>query len=187
MDEAARCTRRTAVAWLAAAPIAVRATGAVPAEVAAELPGARLAGSGRLRFLGLHVYDARLWVRDAFAADRFEDAPLALELEYARNLVGRLIAERSLEEMRRVAGVPDLHAERWLAWMTQTFPDVTRGDRITGVQRPGEAARFFVNGGLRGELRDADFTRRFFAIWLSPRTSEPALRERLLGLAKGAA
>ena len=36
---------------------------------------------------------------------------------------------------------------------------------------------------LRSELRDADFTRRFFGIWLSPQTSEPKLRQSLLGTA----
>ena len=65
--------------------------------------------------------------------------------------------------------------------MTRLFPDVRAGDRITGVHRPGTGARFFVNGRLQGELPDADFARLFFGIWLSPRTSEPALREALLG------
>ena len=46
---------------------------------------------------------------------------------------------------------------------------------------PGVGARFFVNGALRGEPKDADFARLFFGIWLSPRSSEPALREALLG------
>jgi hypothetical protein len=32
-----------------------------------------------------------------------------------------------------------------------------------------------------GEIRDAAFARLFFAVWLSPRTSEPALRSALLG------
>ena len=69
--------------------------------------------------------------------------------------------------------------------MRQIFPDVKEGDRITGVQRPGEAARFFVNGQPRGEVRDAEFTRLFFGIWLSPRTSQPRLREALLGTQGG--
>jgi len=43
--------------------------------------------------------------------------------------------------------------------------------------------RFFHNGALRSELRDTDFTRRFFGIWLSPQTSEPKLRQSLLGAA----
>ena len=154
---------------------------AVPAEVTAEMPGARLLGSGRLTYFGLHIYDARLWVADGFAADNFARLPLALELEYARSLVGKLIAERSLDEMKRVGGFNDEQGQRWLAAMTQTFPDVNKGDRLTGVHRPGEAAGFFLNGKPRGEVRDADFARRFFGIWLSPQTSEPKLRAALLG------
>ena len=108
-------------------------------------------------------------------------ATLALELEYARALDGQAIAERSLKEMKGLARVDAAQAERWLQQMRQIFPDVKKGDRITGVQQPGEAARFFVNGQPRGEVRDAEFTRLFFGIWLSPRTSQPKLREALLG------
>lgn len=154
---------------------------APPPEVAAELVEVRHQGRGRLTYFGLHVYDARLWVGPGFDAARFAEIPLALELIYARTLHGRLIAERSLEEMRRLGAIADTQRERWLAALRLTLPDVARGDRITGVQRPAETTRFFVNGSLRGELRDPDFTRRFFAIWLAPQTSEPGLRQALLG------
>ena len=154
---------------------------AAPVEVAAELPNARLLGSGRLTYFGLHVYDARLWVTDGFAADSYAKLPLALELEYARTLFGKLIAERSLDEMKRVGGFSDEQGQRWLTAMTQAFPDVTKGDRLTGLHRPGEAASFFLNGKPRGDVRDAEFARRFFGIWLSPQTSEPKLRAGLLG------
>ena len=70
--------------------------------------------------------------------------------------------------------------------MKQLFVDVHKGDRITGVQVPGVATRIFVNGRLRGEVRDAEFTRLFFGIWLSPATSEPKLRDALLGLTRPA-
>ena len=178
----ARISRRTVLAagagvlWVDA-----RAQPVVPAEVAAELPGARLLGSGRMTYFALHIYDARLWVGDGFAADNFATLPLALELEYARTLFGKLIAERSLDEMKRAGGFGDEQGQRWLAAMTQTFPDVSKGDRLTGLHRPGEAASFFLNGKPRGEVRDADFARRFFGIWLSPQTSEPKLRAALLG------
>lgn len=157
---------------------------AAPAEVAAELPGARLQGSGRLRFLGLRVYDARLWVTQRLDGSTWDGTPLALELLYARRLVGRMIAERSLEEMKRQREIPADTAERWLAEMIRLFPDVTEGDRITGVLRPNQGSRFFVNGRAVGEVADPEFARLFFGIWLSPRTSEPALREALLGRAR---
>lgn len=174
-------TRRACLLALAAAPLPGRARLAAPAEVADELPGARLQGSGRLSFFGLQVYDARLWVGNGFEPARFEQQPFALELEYARSLDGRLIAERSLEEMRRLGRIDDELEARWLDQMKRVFPDVVKGDRITGVHQPLEAARFFVNGRLRGAVRDAEFARRFFAIWLGPQTSEPALRLSLLG------
>ena len=183
----AALSRRTALLALALQPcvsLQLSAQPALPTEVSAELPGARLLGSGRLTFMMLHVYDARLWVGHDFKADGFASMPLALELEYARSLHGRLIAERSLEEMKRQGAVSDEAGERWLAAMRQAFPDVAKGDRLTGLHRPGESARFFMNGKVRSEIRDADFARRFFGIWLSPQTSEPKLRQSLLGLSR---
>ncbi|KPF51297.1 hypothetical protein IP87_09315 [beta proteobacterium AAP121] len=153
-----------------------------PAEVAAEITGARLLGSGTLRFLGLKVYDARLWAGVAAPGADWQAVPFALELQYLRSLKGGAIAERSLKEMERQGEIGAVDGERWLGNMQQLFPDVKPGDRITGVNLPGVGARFFINGQLRGELREVAFARMFFGIWLSPRTSEPAMREQLLGL-----
>lgn len=175
-------TRRRLIFAAALVPVfGVRARLAPPPEVVAELPGASAQGEGRLRFFGMRVYDIRLWARKGALAADWPALPLALEIEYARALDGAAIAERSLEEMRRQAEIAADTGANWLAEMTRLFPDVRAGDRITGVQRPGSGARFFVNGRLRGEVLDAEFARLFFGIWLSPRTSEPALREALLG------
>ena len=159
----------------------VRARVAPPPEVATELPGARPQGEGQMRFFGLRVYDVRLWAGEPPSAASWPALPLALEIEYARDLQGAAIAERSLKEMQRQREIAADTGARWLAEMTRLFPDVRAGDRVTGVHRPGTGARFFVNGRLQGELLDADFARLFFGIWLSPRTSEPALRAALLG------
>ena len=177
-------TRRkllVAVALLPSWPRLVEATvQSVPGEVAAEIPGARLIGASRLRYLGLSVYDIRLWSGTAKATSEPTTTLLALELEYARSLPGTQIADAALKEMQGIENIEAAQAQAWLARLRHTFPDVNKGDRITGVQRPGEGTRFYVNGVLKEELRDADFTRRFFAIWLSPSTSQPRLREALL-------
>jgi hypothetical protein len=155
----------------------------VPPELAPLWPAVRLQGEGRLRFLGLHVYDARLWTPEGHVGDAdWSRRDFALELQYARALVGRQIAERSLEEIRRSGPVPADESVRWLDAMTALFPDVRAGDRLTGLHVRGEGARFFLNGQLRGDVRDAEFARRFFGIWLAPQTSQPKLRAALLGL-----
>ena len=66
--------------------------------------------------------------------------------------------------------------------MTKIFPDVKKGDHITGVYRPSEKAVFFFNQKLLGELSDPELAKRFFGIWLSPLTTEPKMRLHLLGL-----
>ena len=175
------CLRAGAATWWVAAlrPGAAWAQ-ALPAELQRALPGAQLQGEGRLRFLGLRVYDARLWVPSGWEAAAWARTPLALELIYARSLKGKLIAERSLTEMARSGPIDEAQRSAWLAAMGALFPDVNEGDRITGVFTPGSTATFFLNGQTLGEVRDARFAERFFGIWLSPQTSEPALRQALL-------
>lgn len=148
----------------------------VPEEVARVQPPFELRGSATLTFLGLAVYEARLWTPVSFALERYAQQPFALELHYRRNLSGKLIAQRSLEEMQRQGDFDSTHSKAWLARMRELFPDVKSGDRITGFHFPGVGARFVVNGRPVGEVRDTQFAKLFFGIWLSPQTSEPGLR-----------
>jgi hypothetical protein len=53
------------------------------------------------------------------------------------------------------------------------------------LHSPGEGARFWFNGQSRPAIRDAEFSRMFFGIWLSDATSEPQIRAQLLAAAAG--
>jgi hypothetical protein len=152
-----------------------------PADVRTELPDARRAGALRFTVWGFDVYDASLWVTPGFRADNWSQRPLALELRYLRSFDGGEIAQRSLDEMRRVAPMSDAQNAQWLSDMKTAFPDVKKGDRMVGIYEPGTGARFFHNGAPTKVVADAQFAQRFFAIWLGPKTSEPAMREALLG------
>lgn len=68
--------------------------------------------------------------------------------------------------------------------MQQSFVDVQAGTRLTGVYLPGQGARFFLGQALLREVKDLQFAQAFFAIWLDPRTSNPELRQQLLGMAQ---
>jgi Chalcone isomerase-like len=152
----------------------------VPNELRATVPSATLNGSGRLRVFGFQVYDAALWTAPGFRADDFTQHAFALELSYLRDFSGQDIAKRSVDEMRRLGNFSDAQAEAWQRAMQAAFPDVKKGDRITGVHQPGVGAQFLTNGKLTGEVRDTQFARLFFGIWLSPNTSQPQLRQALL-------
>ena len=141
-----------------------------------------LRSEARFRFLGLHVYDAKLLAPQPLQPERWAEQAFALELVYARELKGVRIAERSLDEMRRQGELAPEQAERWLAALKAAFPDVREGDRLRGVHEPQQGARFWHNGQPRPGQLDREAAARFFGIWLHPATSEPGLRKRLLGL-----
>jgi hypothetical protein len=152
-----------------------------PAEVTATIAGARLVGSGVLRYFGFEVYEARLWADAAFVSPRYAEQPFALELRYARALEGRAIALRSIEEMRRAGPLAEAEQRSWMAALQAAFPDVRAGDRLTGTHDPRGVTRFFHNGRPTATITDPAFAPRFFGIWLASTTSAPELRERLLG------
>ncbi len=168
----------------AAPPVAIAST--APAAVSAQLPEARLAGEGELRWFGLKVYSAQLWVgRLGLRIDRPAASPFALDLRYATALKGQLIAERSAQEMERLGFGDAPRRTRWLEAMKRLFPDVASGDRLTGMHEPGRGARFFHNDRAIGTVDDPDFSDAFFGIWLDARTTAPALRESLVRQAAG--
>lgn len=153
---------------------------AIPVEVLQALPQAEALGQTRLRVWGFQIYDARLWVAPGFRAQRFDQHAAALELTYLRAFAAADIAARSITEMRRSADISTAQAAQWQQDMQRVFPDIKQGDRLLGVHKPGAGASFWFNGKPAGEIADPAFARLFFGIWLSPQTSEPAMRTALL-------
>lgn len=175
---------RALAAGLAFAGLVASAGPAAPAPVRTALDSATLSGEGALRWLGLRIYDARLWVGPrGFDPARLDANPFALELQYARALSGAAIAERSAAEIARLSLASGARHADWLARMSDLFPDVRPGDRIAGVFDPAAGTRFYLNDRPIGEVADPGFARAFFSIWFDQRTAAPALRDALLAKA----
>lgn len=153
----------------------------LPAAVAADAPGLSQRGSGTYRWFGLEIYTATLWTAGTAGAAPDFGQPLALMLRYARTLKGGAIAERSADEIEKLALATPGQLTAWRDAMAVLFPDVARGTTLTGLHLPGRGARFYRDGQPIGEIADAAFTRAFFSIWLHPRTRAPELRAALLG------
>jgi hypothetical protein len=161
--------RRGLLLALAGAPLT-----AFPAFASTDpTAGLQRWGSGEFRRFGFLVYQATLW-----AGDDPQRPPLVLRLDYKRSIAGSAIAEASVKEMRAFTS-DEAALKRWGEQMARVFPDVKQGDHILGVYRP-EGATFQHNGRVTGDIDDPEFARRFFAIWLDPRTSAPDLRAALL-------
>ena len=159
-------------------PLASLAVSPLPGPVSAKMPDLRPAGEGRFSWLGLHIYDAALWTRsDAFTVN----SEFVLDIRYARNISAKRLVSTSVREMRRLGFDDPAQLGKWAEDMTRVFPDIHKGDRLTGVNLPGVGAEFYHNGRFVGMVADERFAIAFFSIWLDPRTREPELRESLIG------
>jgi hypothetical protein len=136
-------------------------------------------GEARMQVLFWDIYDARLLA----PGGRFDESePFALSLTYLRNLEGEKIAARSIEEIRKQGITDEAVLDRWYRSLIEIIPDVRERDEIVGVAGEDRVTRFFLDGRLIGEVREPEFTRAFFDIWLGEKSSEPGLRDQLLGV-----
>lgn len=157
---------------------------ALPAAVRDGAADWRQWGSGDMSWFGFSLYRATLWVAGNGPEASPDQSPSALQLDYRRDIPRERLVQTSLDEMRRL-GADEAQLARWEADLRRVFPDVKAGDSIVGVHQPGRGARFFHQGRETGVIDDAEFARRFFAIWLDPASRSPTLRAALLKRPQG--
>lgn len=145
-----------------------------------EIPDAELVGEGRLKYLFWSVFDAALY---APGGNWSKDQPFALSLSYLRDLDGESIVDASIDEMRKQGMTDEATLERWRDEMAGIFLDVDDQTTLTGIVNADGHAVFYRNGEPAGVISEAAFSQRFFDIWLGEKTSNPALRARLIGRA----
>jgi hypothetical protein len=161
---------RSALAALALTLAAMPAW-ASPAEVERALPGAQRTGQASYHMLGIHLFNA-----EAFAAggDFSWQRPFALTLTYERSARQTTLINRSISEMRQRSGGSAASLAPLRAQLERCFPDIARGDRVTGVSTGANTARFYYNGAERCEVNWPGFRRTFFGIWLDGRDGRAA-------------
>ena len=151
----------------------------LPPQATTGMPTLKAIGGGLLRMFGFQIYNAYLWTPEGSSFDRAK--PYVLDIHYLRNFSAKQLAERSIDEMREQGTGSDAVYPKWMTEMQRVFADVKEGDRLIGVATPTRTAKFFYNGIFRGEVADSAFTDAFFGIWLNAKTSQPDMRDRLLG------
>jgi len=149
----------------------------IPQFFGQENQGETMVGSARVRVLLWDIYDISLY---SPAGHYHPDEPFALRLEYLRPIKGEVIAEKSVEEMRR-QGVSELKLAAWFVQMKEIFPDVNEGSELIGVFESGKPTVFYNENELIGQIHDPDFQEPFSKIWLGEKTAKPDVRSILIG------
>lgn len=151
---------------------------ALPQAVQLQLNTPQPLGSGRLTMMFKDVYDISLFS----ATSNFNAAePFALKIDYLVPIKGDVIADRTIAEMKKQGFNEAQKLMQWKQAINTFFPDVHKGVSLTGFKDKNGHTQFYHNEKWIGQVTDPQFTIRFFAIWLAENTSEPKLRQQLLG------
>lgn len=136
----------------------------------------QLVGNGQMRWAFFTLYDAELYSNDG--QYREGQYPLALALTYRRDISAKHLLSATEDQWREL----NIHyTHEWLKQLTQIWPDVGDSDCLTFIAQDRNVGQFIFNGQLIGNIEGDDFAHAFLAIWLSPQTSQQALRKRLIG------
>lgn len=142
-----------------------------------HLPDAKLLGKADIYYFFWHIYEARLYTNGSFSFEK----PFILTLHYQRPIDGSNIAKVSAEKIRELGFSDEVALAAWYSQMKEIFPDVQKGSELTGVYQPDNPTLFYQNGRVLGSIRDAEFGKWFFGIWLDKKTEKPLMRKALLG------
>lgn len=134
-------------------------------------------GEGVMRYLFWDIYHAELATNTGDY--RQGQHPMRLSLTYLRDIEGDEITKATFDQWRKLDR-PE-YVRTYKALLKGLWPDVRSGDTLSFVTDANGQGTFYFNGELLQRVDDPAFSEAFTAIWLSPKTTEPALRAQLLG------
>lgn len=139
----------------------------------------RMVGQARLTFMLWPIYDSRLYSADGSYQE--DQLPLRLEIQYLRDVDADDLVKHTQSEWQR-QGLYHGSQQQWLETLSRLLADVRENDVLALVIDEQGSSAFLFNGQPLGQIDDPHFGKQFLAIWLSPDTSQPELRQALLGL-----
>lgn len=135
-------------------------------------------------WLKVDVYVAGLYVAHPSADPAAlvdTDEPKMLVLRFVRDVDRDDIQKAWSEGMARNATVPMSKLQPYLAELNAWMPAFKEGDTLVFTYLPGQGVAVEVNKVHKGVIKDRDFARSLFAIWLGRNPPTAALKRGLLG------
>ncbi len=137
-----------------------------------------LVGNGVMKFAIWDIYEARLYSENSSFDNTKE---YALELIYFKKIKKSRLVKETQTQLKNLELDQHPNYSAWIENLDSIWQDVTKNDAITLRVKSDKTSEFYFNNTLIGRIDDPDFSFAFSSIWLSPNTSRPKLRKKLLG------
>ncbi len=146
---------------------------AAPSEMSA-INDAKLRGTATYRYLGLPIYDARLYTPGGAALNWNND--IGLQFTYRRNIKKKALIDSTLEEMQRIGRPAPVRDQLGVC-----FKSVTKGDRYVAVSNGPDKVTFWLNGQKTCTMSYPGITRSFMSVFLGDDTRSASFTQKLRG------
>lgn len=134
-------------------------------------------GKARFSVLFWDIYDSALFS----ASGKYQtNENFLFEITYLRDIKGEELLQRTVEQWQHIGLDVETYQE-YVSQLERLWPDIKAGDQLSLWVTASEST-FFYNQNFLGSVEGSSFGEMFTAIWLSPKTSQPKLRIKLLGL-----
>ncbi|WP_170762633.1 hypothetical protein [Ruegeria lacuscaerulensis] len=155
--------------------LVVLAPGALVASpITQALADAQLKGSATFRFLGIPVYDAKLFTPYGAALSWNEE--FGLQLTYRKSLKQKALVESTLDEMARQGNPAPTQRQ-----LEQCFQAVSKGDNYIAISEGPNNVGFWRNGQRTCTLSYPGAKRAFMSIFLGNDTRSASFTRQLKG------
>ncbi len=104
---------------------------------------------------------------------------LIYKIDYLKDVTAVDLVDYTIEQWQHLT-VSEQQYTDYLPQLKAIWPNIKAGDSLALVVKNNSSA-FYHNGELLGAMDGENFAPLFLDIWLSKETSEPKLREQLLG------
>ncbi|TEW55265.1 hypothetical protein E2R68_05785 [Psychromonas sp. RZ22] len=128
------------------------------------------------------LYNSKLLTTSGAYPMQSEDAKLLYEIEYLKDVSSKDLVNHTVKQWQHL-DINRSEYEHYLPRLASIWPNIKAGDRLTLVMNKSSSA-FYYNSDMVGVIDKPEFGPLFLDIWLSENTSEPKLREELLGINK---
>ena len=139
----------------------------------------RQLGSAKFSVLFWDIYQSTLLTTDGQPPFSNRCQHALFEIQYLRDISKQELLENTISQWRHLALNESDYIE-FVPLLDGIWPDIKAGDQLSMLSQAGTTV-FYLNRQSIGAIDSAGFAKLFLSIWLDENTSEPKLRQQLLG------
>jgi hypothetical protein len=138
-----------------------------------------LLGKAKFSVLFWDIYESSLFTTDGQRPFSNLCQHALFEIHYLRDISKKELIDNTVSQWQHLS----LNENEYLAFLPlleKIWLDINAGDRLSMLSQKGTSV-FYLNRQKIGEIESLTFAKTFLSIWLDENTSEPKLRQQLLG------